>query len=397
MYLKTLSVSEVNEYIKKITDKDFILNNLTVKGEISNLKLHSSGHLYFSIKDENSKLSCVMFSSNVNMLDSIPYDGESVEVKGRIGIYLKEGSYQLYCISIKKAGAGLLYEKYNKLKAKLLDEGLFDDKFKKPIPYMAKNIGVITSPTSAAVRDVIRVSKRRNTNVNLIIYPSLVQGRGASDNICKGIEYFNNNNSVDVIIVCRGGGSIEELWAFNEENVARSIFDSKIPIVSGVGHETDFTIADFVSDYRASTPSAAAEVCVVNIEDINDKIEKYMSLIKKSLNKMIADEHSSLKLYKSILNYNSPLKTIVNDKKMINDAESMLKRNINDIIKEKRDKFHHCNNLLQAYNPYAVLGKGYSIITDEEGKTLYKVDDFKEDREVRLILSDGEINKKLIN
>lgn len=397
MYLKTLSVSEVNEYIKKITDKDFILNNLTVKGEISNLKLHSSGHLYFSIKDENSKLSCVMFSSNVNMLDSIPYDGENVEVKGRIGVYLKEGSYQLYCVSIKKAGAGLLYEKYNKLKAKLLDEGLFDDEFKKPIPHMAKNIGIITSPTSAAVRDVIRVSKRRNTNINLIIYPSLVQGRGASDNICKGIEYFNDSNSVDVIIVCRGGGSIEELWAFNEENVARVIFNSKIPVVSGVGHETDFTIADFVSDYRASTPSAAAEVCTANIEDINDKIEKYMALIKRSLNKMIDDQYSSLKLYKSILSYNSPAKKIADDKKILSDAEAMMKRSITDTLKEKKDKFHHCNNLLQAYNPYAVLGKGYSIITDEKGKTLYRVEDFNEDREVRLILSDGEINKKLIN
>ena len=397
MYLKTLSVSEVNEYIKKITDKDFILNNLTVKGEISNLKLHSSGHLYFSIKDENSKLSCVMFSSNVNMLDSIPYDGENVEVKGRIGVYLKEGSYQLYCVSIKKAGAGLLYEKYNKLKAKLLDEGLFDDEFKKPIPHMAKNIGIITSPTSAAVRDVIRVSKRRNTNINLIIYPSLVQGRGASDNICKGIEYFNDSNSVDVIIVCRGGGSIEELWAFNEENVARAIYNSKIPVVSGVGHETDFTIADFVSDYRASTPSAAAEVCTANIEDINDKIEKYMALIKRSLNKMIDDQYSSLKLYKSILSYNSPAKKIADDKKILSDAEAMMKRSITDTLKEKKDKFHHCNNLLQAYNPYAVLGKGYSIITDEKGKTLYRVEDFNEDREVRLILSDGEINKKLIN
>lgn len=397
MYLKTLSVSEVNEYIKKITDKDFILNNLTVKGEISNLKLHSSGHLYFSIKDENSKLSCVMFSSNVNMLDSIPYDGENVEVKGRIGVYLKEGSYQLYCVSIKKAGAGLLYEKYNKLKAKLLDEGLFDDEFKKPIPHMAKNIGIITSPTSAAVRDVIRVSKRRNTNINLIIYPSLVQGRGASDNICKGIEYFNDSNSVDVIIVCRGGGSIEELWAFNEENVARAIFNSKIPVVSGVGHETDFTIADFVSDYRASTPSAAAEVCTANIEDINDKIEKYMALIKRSLNKMIDDQYSSLKLYKSILSYNSPAKKIADDKKILSDAEAMMKKSITDTLKEKKDKFHHCNNLLQAYNPYAVLGKGYSIITDEKGKTLYRVEDFNEDREVRLILSDGEINKKLIN
>lgn len=397
MYLKTLSVSEVNEYIKKITDKDFILNNLTVKGEISNLKLHSSGHLYFSIKDENSKLSCVMFSSNVNMLDSIPYDGENVEVKGRIGVYLKEGSYQLYCVSIKKAGAGLLYEKYNKLKAKLLDEGLFDDEFKKPIPHMAKNIGIITSPTSAAVRDVIRVSKRRNTNINLIIYPSLVQGRGASDNICKGLEYFNDSNSVDVIIVCRGGGSIEELWAFNEENVARAIFNSKIPVVSGVGHETDFTIADFVSDYRASTPSAAAEVCTANIEDINDKIEKYMALIKRSLNKMIDDQYSSLKLYKSILSYNSPAKKIADGKKILSDAEAMMKKSITDTLKEKKDKFHHCNNLLQAYNPYAVLGKGYSIITDEKGKTLYRVEDFNEDREVRLILSDGEINKKLIN
>lgn len=397
MYLKVLSVSQVNDYIKKITDKDFILSNLTIKGEISNFKLHSSGHMYFSIKDEYSKLNCIMFSNYARSLNFLPKEGQKVEVKGKVSVYVKEGTYQLYCTQIKRSGEGELFEAFNNLKLKLKEEGLFDESHKKQIPFLPSRVGVVTSPTSAAVRDVIRVSRRRNPNIDLVIYPAIVQGDDAPNSICQGLNYFNKKNNVDVIIVCRGGGSIEELWAFNEEKVAYAIYNSNIPVVSGVGHETDFTIADFVSDYRASTPSAAAEVCVNNISNINEKIEKYYIFIKNYMKQRIYNEYSSLKVYNKMLRYNNPINEIYKNKKEILSYKTTLNKEIKIIMKTSVEKFHRYNNLIQAYNPYSVLQKGYSIITDENGNTLSRVEDFNEDREVEIILKNGKLRKKIID
>lgn len=324
MYLKTLSVSEINAYIKKITDKDFILNNLTVKGEISNFKLHSSGHMYFSIKDERSRINCVMFRNDAMDLTFMPKDGSNVEISGKIGVYEKEGSYQLYCKTIKKTGEGELFEAFNNLRLQLEKEGLFSEEFKKPIPIMPRTVGIVTSPTGAAIKDVIRVSRRRNNSMDITIYQSLVQGKGAKEDICKGIEYFNSENPVDVIILCRGGGSIEELWAFNEKIVAYSIFKSKIPIITGIGHETDFTIADFVADFRASTPSAAAEVCTPSSVEANAKIDNLKDRFIKSFKERVNTEYSNLKLYNSILNFNNPKDIIEGNIQRVNSIKNNL-------------------------------------------------------------------------
>lgn len=397
MFLKTLSVSDVNAYIKKITDKDFILNNLTVKGEISNFKLHYSGHMYFSIKDEFSRINCVMFKSDAANLTFMPQDGANVEISGRISVYEKDGSYQLYCKNIKKTGEGELFEAYNKLKIQLEQEGLFAAEFKKPIPFMPRSIGIVTSPTGAAIRDVIKVSRRRNKSIDIKIYKSLVQGEGAKEEICQGIEYFNNNNPVDVIILCRGGGSIEELWAFNEKKVAYSIFKSEIPVVTGIGHETDFTIADFVADYRASTPSAAAEVCTPSILEINDKLNNLKHKFEKLYKDKINAEYSNLKLYNSILNFNNPKAIIESNRNMLDSIKNSLELNVKQKVSKDMEMLKHNNNLLQAYNPFAVLGKGYTVIKGSNGEILNQVSDFENDREVELILKDGKITKKITN
>ena len=275
MKLKTLSVGEVNNYVKKLVENDFILKNLNVKGEISNLKFHSSGHIYFSLKDENSKVNCIMFKNNAVNLDFRLEEGMKVEIKARLGVYHKEGTYQLYCENIKKAGIGELFEEFHKLKKELSEEGIFDEKYKRALPKFPKRIGIITARTGAAVRDIINVIQRRNKSLDIILYPAKVQGENAADSIIEGIRYFNNEKSVDVIILGRGGGSIEELWAFNNRDLAYEIFNSRIPTVSAVGHEVDFTISDFVSDMRAPTPSAAGELVSPSLQEmINDLVNK---------------------------------------------------------------------------------------------------------------------------
>src|SRR5471030_150510 len=262
MNIKTLTVSEVTNYIKRMLDNDFILSNLSVKGEISNLKYHGSGHIYFTLKDSNGKVNCVMFKGSAVSLDFVLEEGMEVIIKGRVSIYPATGSFQLYCDEIKKEGIGDLFIKFEKLKEKLSKAGYFDEACKKPLPKYPKKIGIVTSPTGAAILDIINVSTRRSKLVDLILYPASVQGINAYKEIITGINYFNKKKSVDIIIVGRGGGSIEELWNFNEEELAKAIFNSKIPIISAVGHEIDFTISDFVADVRAATPSQGAEIAV---------------------------------------------------------------------------------------------------------------------------------------
>lgn len=397
MYLKTLSVSQVNEYIKKILSKDFILNNLTVKGEISNFKVHSSGNIFFSIKDDTSKLNCVMFSSDSYNMNFTPRDGMKVEIKGSVRVYVKDGSYQLYCKEIKKAGEGELYEEFLMLKKRLDSEGLFLEEHKRSIPIISKSIGVITSPTGAAVRDVIKVSQRRNKNVMIKIFPSLVQGEKASYNIIKGIEYFNNTDDVDVILIVRGGGSIEELWSFNEERVAYAIYNSKIPIVCGIGHETDFTIADFVCDKTASTPSAAAEICVADLNEINNNINYVKNKINRDMMRMINSRKSDLDVIMKVIDYNRPDKLLKARKEELKNIRNTLNKEIKLKLQKSIDDMKHMNTLIQSYNPYNILSRGYSIIEDKDEKVLNKVSDFEGNKEVTFILSDGKISKKIMD
>lgn len=252
-----LKVSELNGYIKNIIDGDEMLANVYIKGEISNFKRHYSGHLYFTLKDETSLIKCVMFKSYTNYLNFEPKDGMSVVILGSVSVFERDGVYQVYAKGMEPEGVGALYKAYEKLKAKLSEEGLFDEAHKKPIPILPRAIGVVTSKTGAVIRDIINVTTRRLPNVNIILYPAAVQGEGAAQTIVNGIKYFNKAKNVDTIIIGRGGGSLEDLWPFNEEITARAIYESEIPIISAVGHETDFTIADFVADLRAPTPSAA--------------------------------------------------------------------------------------------------------------------------------------------
>ena len=295
MYSKILTVTAVNSYIKKVIDNDFILKNSNIKGELSNVKIHSSGHIYFSLKDNFTKIKCVMFKTKAMDLSFIPKDGMNVVVSGNISIYEKEGTYQLYCNTMEVDGEGELFTAFNLLKEKLEREGLFDINRKKEIPVIPRRIGVITSPTGAAVRDIIKVATRRNENIDILIYPSLVQGINASKDISRGIRVLNNIEDIDVIILARGGGSIEELWAFNEEEVARAMATSKTPIITGIGHETDFTIADFTADLRAATPSHAAEIAVYSLEGLKDKLNGLRGEFIYAIDKNINERFNSLR------------------------------------------------------------------------------------------------------
>jgi len=281
---KVLSVANVNAYIKQLMDRDFILKNLWVEGEISNYKAHSSGHLYFTLKDGSSSISCVMFRSYVANLQSPLKNGMKLMVNGSVSVYERSGQYQIYVKQVREDGLGKLYQAYEALKKKLASEGLFEEEVKQALPQFVKCVGIITSDTGAAIRDIVQVANRRNPYVQLRLYPSLVQGPDAADNIVRGIQYFNSEEDpVDVLIVGRGGGSIEDLWPFNEEVLARAIVASHIPIISAVGHETDFTIADYVADHRAPTPSAASELAVYDYGEVLNRIRQYEGRLKQWL------------------------------------------------------------------------------------------------------------------
>ncbi|NMM61373.1 exodeoxyribonuclease VII large subunit [Clostridium sp. P21] len=399
MYIKTLTVSELNGYIKRLVDSDFILGNSHVKGEISNLKFHSSGHIYFSIKDEYSKINCVMFRSSARNLKLMPENGMKVVVKGRVSVYEKDGAYQIYCDDIEPAGMGELYIAFEKMKSKLESQGLFKVEHKKDIPSYARKIGVITSPTGAAVRDIINVSKRRNSTIELLIYPALVQGINASESMIKAIEYLNTINDIDVIILARGGGSIEELWCFNDENLAYSIYNSKKPIITGVGHEIDYTIADFVSDRRAPTPSAAAELAVFDLQGLQDKIISYKNTLNNLMNFELAERKNYLELLKGKLNVNSPYSYIVNEYNNIDRLMELMHIRIKAKIEREKEKLIKANSLLTAHNPMNILSKGYAIIQDKDKNIINTMQDLKSLGKVKITLKDGseEFNLNIKN
>lgn len=393
MKIKTLTVSEVNNYLKRIIDNDFILNNLSVKGEISNLKYHSSGHIYFSLKDEGGKINCVMFRSKAIMLKLTLEEGMGVVIGGRASIYPQNGSIQLYCDTIEQEGRGELYIKFERLKEKLSKEGYFDDELKKEIPKLPSRVGIVTSPTGAAIRDIINVSRRRNSLVDLVLYPAKVQGIGAYMEVIDGIKYFNKTKSVDVIIIGRGGGSIEELWNFNEEELAKAIFKSKIPIISAVGHEVDFTISDFASDVRAATPSQGAEIAVPLQSDIEDTIEYMNNRMGSIIANKLQLEKNKVDSLSRILKLNSPMSRIVNNYMIIEKLKERLHSNIVNKINIEKEKLSGLNNLLMAQNPCNLLNKGYAIIEDESG-VINTVKRMSEEKEINVFLADGVVKGK---
>ncbi|EHK2346969.1 exodeoxyribonuclease VII large subunit [Clostridium perfringens] len=399
MKLKTLSVGEVNNYVKKLVENDFILKNLNVKGEISNLKFHSSGHIYFSLKDENSKVNCIMFKNNAVNLDFRLEEGMKVEIKARLGVYHKEGTYQLYCENIKKAGIGELFEEFHKLKKELSEEGIFDEKYKRALPKFPKRIGIITARTGAAVRDIINVIQRRNKSLDIILYPAKVQGENAADSIIEGIRYFNNEKSVDVIILGRGGGSIEELWAFNNRYLAYEIFNSRIPTVSAVGHEVDFTISDFVSDMRAPTPSAAGELVSPSLKEmINDLLNK-KEFLHRAIDRRFLNSKRDVDLLHKGLKGNNPKHIIEKRIKEVNSLEEKLNFLGKRKIDKAKDELIALNSILQTLNPLNTLGRGYSVIMDKKDKVINKVSELKKNDMVKVIMKDGSVNIdiKIIN
>ena len=395
MIYEAISVTELNEYIKnKISDDEF-LNNVLVKGEISNFKHHYTGHMYFTIKDENSLIKCIMFKTYTSNLNFVPKDGMKVIVFGTVSVYERDGVYQIYCKDMKNDGMGDLYTKYNELKVKLEKEGLFDKKYKKEIPLMPKIVGVLTSQTGSVIRDIINVSTRRNPNVNIKLLPIPVQGEGAGEKIAKAIKIMNDKKISDVIIVARGGGSIEDLWPFNEEVVARAIFNSKIPVISAVGHETDFTISDFVADLRAPTPSAAAELAVPEIKEIKNIINNYQNRYKQALKRKL--ELMKLK-YEKIMQkrvFKDPI-YMVNDRYLILD--NLIKRisdTENNIILAKKNKYLNIIEKLDALSPLKTLIRGYSI-TEKNGKIIKSSKELKENDDIKLRFVDGEVKAKVL-
>ncbi|MGL4741963.1 MAG: exodeoxyribonuclease VII large subunit [Sarcina sp.] len=390
MKLKTLTVTDVNNYLKRIVDNDFVMNNLSVKGEVSNLKFHSSGHIYFSLKDGESKINCVMFKSDAVNLNFSLDNGMEVRVRARLSIYNKEGSYQLYCREISSLGIGELFEKFEMMKRKLESEGIFEKGYKRSIPKLPKRIGVITSATGAAIRDIIQVIRRRNKIVDIVIYPAKVQGFLAEETLVDGLRYFNRVQNIDTIIIGRGGGSIEELWAFNNEELAYEIFNSKIPVISAVGHETDFTICDFVSDLRAPTPSAAAELSVPIITDEMEKLKNLESLLKKDIVRILERESLNLNHIEKILENNKPSKIIERERKNLDLLESRLNNVISNRFEREREKIVNCNKLLLSMNPLNILDRGFSVISDKQGKVINSITELTVNEKINIKMRDGE-------
>ncbi|MGE5627492.1 MAG: exodeoxyribonuclease VII large subunit [Solirubrobacterales bacterium] len=394
MYIKTLTVSGLNNYIKKIMDNDFILNNSNVRGEISNLKLHSSGHMYFSLKDAYSKINCVMFKGSVSKLKIMPEDGMNVIVKGRVSLYEKEGSCQFYCENMELEGLGELYTAFEKLKEKLQSEGLFSETHKKEIPAFVKKIGVVTSPTGAAIQDIINVTRRRNKGVDILLYPAKVQGIGSSKEIVQGIEFLDKTD-VDLIIIARGGGSIEELWSFNDEELAYAVFGSKKPIISGVGHEVDFTIVDFVSDKRAATPSQAAEIAVFDLNKANEKLTYIKSNMEKNINKRLTYNKNQLEILRRKIEFMNPKVKIVNEYSRLSELKNSMERHMKFNLQKEKDRLAALNSLLMANNPLKVLNKGYAIITDDENRVISSISVLKNVEKVNITLKDGNIKTSI--
>ncbi len=389
MYNKILTVTAVNSYIKKVIDNDFILKNSNIKGELSNVKIHSSGHIYFSLKDNFTKLKCVMFKTKAMDLSFIPKDGMNVVVSGNISAYEKEGTYQLYCNTMEVDGEGELFTAFNLLKEKLEREGLFDINRKKEIPVIPRRIGVITSPTGAAVRDIIKVATRRNENIDILIYPSLVQGINASKDISRGIRVLNNIEDIDVIILARGGGSIEELWAFNEEEVAIAIATSKKPIITGIGHETDFTIADFTADLRAATPSHAAEIAVYSLEGLKDKLNGLRDEFIYAIDKNISERFNSLHSMFNRLRLYSPENYVVNQYDKLDNLKSKLVFTMELKLQEERSRLKVVSHRLIANNPLNILDRGYSIIKSPQNEPIEYLEKLKKHEVIDITMKDG--------
>ncbi|SKC05607.1 Exodeoxyribonuclease VII large subunit [Lachnospiraceae bacterium] len=409
---KVYSVSQVNAYIRGLFDDDILLARVQLKGELSNVKYHHSGHIYFTVKDSQAAIAGVMFASDAVSLDFRLEEGQSVVVTGRIGVYERDGRYQIYAKSISREGQGLLYEKYEKLRQELADMGMFDEMYKQPIPKFIRTLGVVTAPTGAAVRDIINVSLRRNPYLQIILYPAKVQGEGAAESIVAGIEALQQKN-VDVIIVGRGGGSIEDLWAFNEEIVARAIFDCMVPVISGTGHETDTTIADWVADLRAPTPSAAAELAVYDHEAFMDSLKGYQDKLNSVMSNRLSRNRERLNALSAGFMRFSPEGSLKEKKARLHNYRQEFIRRMDRILQDNRteevriedsltglmqeklrtakEKTAIYAERLNGLSPLNTLSRGYTFTERDGGKPLRDVNEVKPGDEIMIYVQNGKV------
>ena len=384
------SIRQVNLYISNMFRQDFMLNRIYVKGEVSNCKYHTSGHIYFSLKDDSGSLACVMFAGNRSGLKFQMQNGQSVIVLGSISVYERDGKYKLYAREIIQDGMGLLYEKFQALKQELEEMGMFAPEYKQPIPAFSRRVGIVTAPTGAAIRDIMNISYRRNPYVQLILYPALVQGEEAADSIVRGIELLDQSH-VDVIIVGRGGGSMEDLWAFNEEKVARAIFQCETPVISAVGHETDFTIADYVADLRAPTPSAAAELAVADMAAIQGQLRDMQQRLQNRMSERLSDRKKELEHLQEKLKYVSPQHQIQEKYQRLTDIEEELQMLMQQTMKERRHQLMIYVERMKGLSPLEKLSQGYSYTADARGKKITATEQVQPGDLLQIYVSDGQI------
>lgn len=393
MQKRIISVSELNEYIKLVLEHDELLMNICVKGEISNFTNHyKTGHMYFSLKDAGGAVKAVMFRGNAIRLKFMPENGMKVLVSGRVGVFPRDGQYQIYVDSMEPDGIGALALAFEQLKQKLEKEGLFADWRKKPLPQMPMRIGVITSPTGAAIRDILNILGRRFPLAEVDLYPALVQGENAAADLVRGLAHFNRAKNVDVIILGRGGGSIEDLWAFNEEPLVRAVAASEIPVISAVGHETDFTLCDFAADKRAPTPSAAAEIAVPNAEDILYTVQTADMRLRRAMNQKISVARERLDRLASSRVLKNPQNVIDDKRMMLLREEQMLHEKMQAVLQRKGASLGEKAAKLDALNPLAVLARGYAAVFDEENKVIKNTDGVKIGDDITLAMADGKLS-----
>ena len=384
------TVAQVNAYIKNMFTQDYMLQALFVKGEVSNCKYHSSGHIYFTLKDSKGTINCVMFAGNRSGLAFRMTEGQQVVVGGTVDVYERDGKYQLYAKQIVLDGAGLLYEKFEQLKRELEELGMFAPEYKQPIPKFVKTLGVVTADTGAAVRDIIQIAGRRNPYIQILLYPAIVQGDAAAQSIVNGIHALEKQG-VDVMIVGRGGGSMEDLWAFNERIVAQAVFDCTVPIISAVGHETDTTIIDFVSDLRAPTPSAAAELAVFDVRQLFETIAGYGDALDKLMRRQLRKNRDSLSHFELQLKYLSPDSRIREKKTYALQLEERLQDLMQGILRRRKHELELYVEKMKGLSPLEKLSSGFSYVEDEDGRNIRSIRQIKEGQLLQIHVKDGRI------
>ncbi len=391
-----MTVSQLNDYVKALVDSSEVLSNVCIVGEISNFTNHyKTGHLYFTLKDEGALVKAVMFRAYTEKLNFVPKENMKVLVYGRISVFPRDGVYQLYAEDMEQFGVGDLYLRFEELKKKLSALGMFDEAHKKDLPRYPKRIGIVTSPEAAAVADMKNILTRRYPLCEIHIYPALVQGPGAPSELCDGIIHFDNDPDCDCIIIGRGGGSIEDLWAFNDETLARTIFACKTPVISAVGHETDFTICDFVADRRAPTPSAAAEIAVPDMQDLRRQLGMISSSLKARMGEIIGYKRQHLQRLSERRSLKSPMYYVDSKQELLLSAEKRISAAFENVYSNKANRLSVVSSKLTALNPMAVLSRGYAAVFDSDGKVINSVSSLKKDDDIIFKVSDGEAKAKI--